>query len=388
MLSIDELEKLINFTEVIEVVQNLIKISSENPPGDEYFVGKYIINYMESAGIKTEIQEISPERFNVISRLKGDGTLPPIIFTGHMDVVPVKEDELARWTVDPYSGTIKDEYVLGRGAITMKGGLGAAMVAMATLARSNLKPAGDIIFLATVDGEDVMRGAKAIINTHYISDAKRIVVCKPTDMNLVTVCKGRTWADIKVLGKSAHASIPGAGINAIDRAIRLIEALSNHKIPHQYHELVGSSFWQVTLIKGGIEAAIIPESCTITVDARLVPGQNPDEIWKYVEGLINYLKIEIPDFEASIHVIDKREPWETNDEEFIAKIEKAHNIMGKKVVKNGYLGTTDATVLRRLGIESVIIGPGQIKYAHKEDEKVSIEQLKDAVKLYLLMMVG
>lgn len=373
--------------EVIKVVQDLVKIPSENPPGKEKEVGNYIIKYMESAGIETKIQEVAPNRFNVISRLKGEGASPPIIFTGHMDVVPVSDDELKRWHTKPYSGEIIEDYLYGRGATDMKGGLGCAMVAMATLARNDIKPPSDIILVATVDEEDVMRGSKKLVGSPLIEDAKRVVVCEPTDMSIVTACRGRTWADITVEGKTAHASKEGAGINAIDRAALLMEKIKDYSLKYKKHSLLGNSFWQVTVINGGIEPAIVPDSCTITVDARLVPGQMPEDIWNEMKNIIDSLKQEIPDFAAKINVIEAREPWETEDKDFIKILEKVYTLLDIPPVIDGFSGTTDGTVFRRCGIEPVIVGPGHIKWAHRENEKVSLKQLYEAAEVYLGIML-
>lgn len=174
-----EAYKLIDSAEVIKVVQDMVSIPSINPPGDEAAVANYIIAYMESHGIATTVLEISAGRYNVVARLKGLGVASPIIFSGHMDVVPVSEDERKRWKTDPFVGEVIDGYIYGRGSADMKGGLGAAMVAMGTLAKHKIQPPGDIILAATVDEEDLMRGAKGLVTSNLISDASRFVICEP-----------------------------------------------------------------------------------------------------------------------------------------------------------------------------------------------------------------
>jgi len=385
----EELSKLINPDEVVKVVRDLVRIPSINPHGTEREVADYIIRYMESKGIETTIQEVFPERYNVVSRLKGQGTASPILFTGHMDVVPVSSDELKKWKTDPFAAEIQDGFLYGRGSADMKGGLGAAMVAMATLAEHKIQPHGDIILAATVDEEDLMRGVKALIKTSLVSDVKRMVVCEPSNMEIATVCRGRTWAEVKVEGQSAHASIRGAGINAIDRAVMLMNRMKTYEIPYEKHEVLGDSFWQVTLINGGVETAIIPDFCTITVDGRLVPGQLSVDMWNEMEKLINSLKVETPDFNAKIKVIEEREPWEiSKQDEFVKVVANACSAIGLPINYSGFAGTTDGTFLRGLGIEGVIFGPGQIaNNIHKENERVSIGQLIQAAQIYAMTML-
>jgi len=379
---------LIETNELIKVVQDMIRIPSVVPPGAEKQVVEYVIGYMEANGIKTNIQEVLPERCNVVARLKGKGISTPIMFTGHMDVVPVEGEERKYWNTEPFSGELNNGYIYGRGASDMKGGLGAVMVAMATLAKNKIQPPGDIILAATVDEEGMMLGSKALVKSNLISDASRIIVCEPTNMELVTACKGRTWAEVTVEGRAAHASKQGAGINAIDRAVILAKKINNYRVPHQPHDILGNSFWQNTLINGGLGHAIIPDKCTITVDARLVPGQMPDDIWGEMEKLISEIKEEINGFEAVINVIERREPWDTShDDKLVKVISGAYDCLNIPLLYGGFSGTTDGTIFRRNGIDAVIIGPGDIACAHKENEKVSIEQLTQAAQIYILTMM-
>ncbi|MEN3002815.1 M20 family metallopeptidase [Dehalobacterium formicoaceticum] len=378
----------INPDEVVKVVQDMVRLKSINPPGLEKRMSEYVKNYMISKNIPTETLEFATDRYNVISRLKGKGEENPIIFTGHMDVVPVSKDEEKRWQTDPFGGEIFDGNLHGRDSSDMKAGLGAAMVAMGYLAENGIVPPGDIILVATVDEEALMGGAKSIIKTDVIADAKNVVVCEPTGMELVTCCRGRTWADITVKGLTAHASQKGAGINAIDRTLMLMNKMAGYEIPHQEHPYLGTSFWQITVIKGGVEPAIVPDRCTITVDARLVPGQMPQDIWNLMEQLIAEIKEEVPDFEAEIEILDQREPWVTPaDDPMIQKIKGAYEVLSMPYRENGFSGTTDGTIFRRIGMEAVIIGPGDLACVHKENEKVSLEQLAQAVQLYLITML-
>jgi acetylornithine deacetylase/succinyl-diaminopimelate desuccinylase-like protein len=272
----------------------------------------------------------------------------------------------------------------------MKGGLGAAMVAMGTLSEHKIVPPNDIILVATVDEEETMLGSKAVVNTHFIENAKKMVVCEPTNMELHPVCRGRTWAEIKLKGRAAHGSVRGEGINAIDKAVILMNRLNEYNIPHERHELMGESYWHVTEINGGLGPAIVPDQCTINLDVRLVPGQTSQDIWSQVDGILDELKEEVEDFDASIEIIETRDPWETSkNDAIVTTLEKAIKNIDLPVIHGGCLGTTDGTELRKsgVGIETVIIGPGHINLAHKENEYVSLDQLVQTAKIYINTMV-
>ncbi|MFD1708327.1 M20 family metallopeptidase [Siminovitchia sediminis] len=389
---IREAFKLIDQNEVIKVVKDLVSINSVMPPHNvEKEIGNYVLDYMKSKGVESEIQQVAPERFNVICKLKGEKKNPAIIFTGHMDTVPVSEDETKLWNTDPFRGEIINGNLYGRGSTDMKGGLGSAMVALGTLSEHGIVPPNDIILVATVDEETIMLGSKKLINTHFIKNAKKMVVCEPTNLELHPVCRGRTWAEIKLKGKTAHASVPKEGINAIDKAVTFINRLNEYKIPHDKHELLGNSFWNVTEIKGGLGPAIIPDECTITLDVRLVPGQTSQDIWLQVGKILDELREEVQDFDSSIEIIETRDPWETPvNDSIVTTMEKSMKNIDLPILYGGFLGTTDGTELRKsgTGIDTVIFGPGRVELAHKENEYVSIHQLVEAAKVYIETMVS
>lgn len=389
-MNIEQIVKLINPNEVINLVKDMVSIKSVLPPHSvEREIGNYVINYMKSKGVNVETQEVEAGRFNIICKVKGKKSDSSIMFTGHLDTVPVSKNERELWNTNPFKGEIVEERLYGRGSADMKGGLGAAMAALGALSADNITPSCDVILLATVDEEGMMLGSKAIVNTHYTDNVKKLVVCEPTNMEIVTLCKGRTWADIKVFGEAAHASGENVGINAVDKAVTLINNLSQYNIPHVPHSVVGNSFWQVTEISGGLAPAIIPDQCTLTLDARLVPGQTTEDIWSDVEKIILSLKEKDPDFNAEINIIEERDPWETaKNDLFVKNMEQSINSLGLPVVYAGCLGTTDGTVLRKAGMDTIIIGPGDISSAHKENESVSIKQLVQAAQVYLNVMVS
>ncbi|KJS86628.1 MAG: hypothetical protein JM58_06665 [Peptococcaceae bacterium BICA1-8] len=381
---------LIDINDLIRVTKQLVQIPSINPPGNESKVGKYVKNYMDYNGIKTAIQKVFPGRYNVVARLLGKGEASPILFSSHMDVVPVSFYEAKRWDVEPFSGTISDGYIYGRGAADAKGGLAAVMVAMATLSINKMQPKGDIILAATVDEENLMAGAKKLIGTPLIADAERVICCEPTNLEIQICSKGRMWADVTVFGQTGHASVKGAGVNAIHRALKLMTKMEAHSFSHQTHSCLGESFWQTTMIQGGDAKGIIPDNCTLNVDVRLIPGHTPDDIWGEMQSIFNDIKKEIPDFHAEIRELERREPWEISRDDKLANIlAKSCSAVGIPPIYSGYVATAECTIYKRSGIDGVIFGPGNLQgSAYKENEKVSIDELLKASQVYLATMLN
>lgn len=165
--------------------------------------------------------------------------------------------------------------------------------------------------------------------------------------------------------------------------------MRTHVLLHQEHEMLGDSFWQVNLINGGIEPAIVPDACTITVDARLVPGQKSQDVWNELEKIIASIKETIPDFDAEINVIEAREPWGISRDDYLVQtLDKIFQQLNMTLEYTGFVGTTDGTIFRRANIHGVIIGPGELaNNVHQENERVGIEQLVKAAQIYLNTML-
>lgn len=337
-------------------------------------MGKYIADYCRARHLPVETQPVAEGRFHVIARLSGQGEAPTLLISGHMDVVPVSESEWARWTVHPLAAKIEGGFLWGRGAADMKGGLGAALAVFAALTENGVEPPGDVILAATVDEEDLMRGVKTLVGHSALNEVAFAIVCEPTEVQIKAASKGRTWAEVTVDGRTAHAALKGAGINATDKAWKPYAALRDHQLVHVPHPVLGESFWQVTMVRGGIEPAIIPDACVLTVDARTVPGQTSDRVWQELEALLQQLTESDPALRASVAVIERREPGETpRDHPFVAMMAEACLQSGHPVAYAGFYGTSDATVLRQHGILGAAFGPGATADVHKENEKVSLE---------------
>lgn len=388
-MKIQTLIHQVDVSRVNNILVDLVQLPSENPGGTEQAVACYCKNFLERLGYEVQLIELMPERNNVVARLKGAGKAKPIVFSGHMDVVPVSPETEQEWTYPPFAGEQHDGHIWGRGACDMKGGIAASLAAAELLAEQKIVPPGDIVFALTVDEENLMRGAKQLAELRVLADAGSIVVCDTTHMVAEISSKGRTWAEITIIGKSAHASLEHAGVNAIDGAISLIERLKQCSFPYIEHPEAGKFFWNVNLIQGGTEPAMVPDRCTITMDARLVPGQKSDQIWAQVQQLITDMHQEDAAFQAEIKVIEKREPWETDKNSgHLANLQAVGQMLDLPIKTGAEAGTTDATFLKKSGIDVAILGPGRVTEIHCIDERIEIAELHQAVRLYLGLMLN
>jgi len=307
--------------EVTELLQELIRIDTTNPPGNETRAAELLRDYLEDSGVSCELYARIPERANLVARIPGRGDGPRLLFLSHTDVVLADASE---WAADPFGGELRNGEVWGRGALDMKGQVAASAVAIASLAREGFEPAGDLIFAATADEEvGAGFGAQWLCDTH--ADAVRCDFCINEGSgdrvelggNPFYLCsvseKMSAPFRLRVLGRSGHASMPGIADNALVKAAPLITALGTYKpelhlIPEvealletvtgdrptspddvleraraaapllaELVEPLLSMTLSPTMASASQKRNVVPAVCDITVDSRLLPGTTPDD---------------------------------------------------------------------------------------------------------------
>ena len=345
---------LIDEKELVDIFSKAVDIPSTNPKGNEKPMCEYVESLLKQNGIEYFSVQVEEGRYDIIAKLNGKTNKDAIVFTGHMDVVPVSDDEIKRWNTPPFKSTIKDGKLYGRGSADMKSGLISAVYSMILLKRNNIIPERDIIIAATIDEENFMKGSKALYQNKVFDNAKYLIVCEPTDMKICNRQKGRTWADVCVHGMTAHGSQKGVGENAIYLAI---------------------------------EPQVVPDRCVFTVDARLQVGHKPEHIWEKLDELIDEIKAENPHFDATYEIADMRTSWDTSREDILIKtMEATLKKLGIDPEFDTFTGSTDASMLIKNELIPVIIGPGDLSVVHRENEYVKLSQLFDSCKLYMNIM--
>ncbi len=370
--------------EVVQFCQELLKIKSVNPPGDELAAAEYIFRVLERSGLEVELLNHSPGRASVISRLRGLGKAPALLFNGHIDTVPVGAEA---WLHDPFSGAIADGKIWGRGSADMKGGVAALMMALKILAEARLPLKGDIIFAATAGEETNSLGASAIASRKDLEPVQVILIPEPSGNELYIAEKGAFWVELTTQGKTAHGSMPDLGRNAVLMMVRLIEEFEKLDIPFKSHPLLDGFSRSVNTIAGGVKTNVVPDSCVATIDMRTVPGQDHRGILGMIETLIKGLERETPDFKAMAKIINDRAPIETPVEDPAVEIfhKVIREITGRPSVPQGTRYFTDGVVLvPALKAPLLICGPGIPGLAHQPNEYVEIDKLLDAVRIYTL----
>jgi len=366
--------------DVVEITQELVKINSENPPGNEKGMAEFVKKFLEDAGIEAELIESGKNRFNVVASIgSGEGGL---MLNGHMDTVPIGEG----WTEKPLGGEIKDGKLYGRGTIDMKGGVAAILAVAKKLAKESFRKRLLLTFVADEEAGGEYGSQYLIKNRKDLFRGIRIgVMAEPSGMeNMRAAQKGITDIRLTFTGKAVHGSKPEQGINAIMKAVAFIAEAEKlrKRLLEKRHEMLGPATINVGKITGGTKVNVVPDKCVVDVDRRLIPGETPETAVRQFQDILKELGIE-----GKIESLAARDPMVlSKDSEIVKEITAV--LPGVNV--SGSSGYTEAEMYYKdLGIECVSWGPGAkgpkgdyISLAHRLDEYVDVKELELAAELF------
>jgi acetylornithine deacetylase len=290
-------------------------------------------------------------------------------------------------TVAPFAAEVRDGRLYGRGACDTKAGLAAMLHAIADLRHSGTVPEAEVWVVAAIDEEHSYRGVVRLLEGLQAGAA---VVSEPTEMRLVVASKGCLRWRIVVRGKAAHSSKPHLGVNAIFGMARVLTRLEadTGRLRAMSHPLVGSPTLSVGLIAGGSQVNIVPASSTIEIDRRLIPGEDPRQVYTYYQRLIAELREQHPDLDVSMEPPDL-EDWPLQTAIDSTLVEIGREVLGSHGLNGDPAGVdfgSDASKFAQAGIPSVIFGPGSIDQAHTADEFVNLEEVETAFLVYRDLM--
>jgi len=368
------------FPEIVQTASELIQIPSRNPPGEEKRCAEYIYSKLKEFGLETYlVNEPFNNRPQVVAIVRGRSE-NTIILNGHIDTVPEGDPE--SWSMDPFSGKVKDGFLYGRGSVDMKSAL-AIMMHVAEFADMN----GTILLTFAVGEERAEPGTSTLLSyvKKFNLNIKYGLVLEPTALNVASCQKGGAWFRIKLKGRSAHASAPDEGINAIEIAAKVMHAINDYRllIARRKHRLADPPTCTVTMISGGFKENVIPDKCELVIDRRLVPGESSNVVEQELRPFIDRLQL---DYE--LEKIGSREPVEIDDNNAIAKavLDATTEAIGCNASIVCFPGATDNEHLVANGIQSLVWGPGNLNKAHAIDECINIDEIKHGTITLALLL--
>jgi acetylornithine deacetylase/succinyl-diaminopimelate desuccinylase-like protein len=429
------------------LLQELIRLDTSNPPGHEGQIDELLAAKLRPLGFEITIVP-TPEagKSHLIARLKGDGSKRPVLLAAHADVVGVERD---KWTVDPFAGVIEDGHVYGRGAIDFKGGMAVFARAVMQLAERKVPLARDVIFLVEADEEAAQYNTSWLARTHWaqmdsefaLNEGGWIIADDAGTVQYVSIStadKSSVGIIVSAKGTSTHSSMPRPD-NAIFTLARALAKLSGYEAPIDLtpatkrflavlaktssqplagyyqtlltstdaaaiaaadreiskaplmHSIIRNTIAPV-MIDGGFRSNVIPGSADATVNVRLIPGTDPNDIVRTFQALIDdpavTVRLANPSAAAS-----RSEPSSEDTDLYRALERQARaTFPGAEVTPYLFQAGTDAGAWRSRGVPVYGIYPypitaEELTRMHGNDERVSIESLRKGTEMIFNTLV-
>lgn len=372
-----------NFNIVREIMTMLIGTDTTNPPGNEITLVYKIVDFLKLNPTEYKIINCGNNRANLVIDVHGKKSGKCTAFIGHLDTVTVSGSE--NWKYHPFNAHCDGEYIYGRGASDMKGGVTAMMLLYKKLKASPLE--FPVRFVFTSDEEKDGKGITAAYKDGVFDDVEQIIICEPTSLKIGVCEKGAVWLNFKIHGQSCHAAQPCEGVNAIETAFLFLNGLKN-KIENrvQPHNLLGKNSFQITEFNSGFQINIIPDCACALVDLRTVPQQNNTnaDILKFIEQYVNDFKNFYNGIEINYEVLSNRDSISNDmNEKNIPHIAEALKNNSIEPEFTGINFFTDGSLfIPQTKIPFVILGPGRQEECHTVNEKIKLEEIIKAAKIY------
>ena len=376
---------------VLDLLIEMISFDTVNEHiSERHFPEKKMMEQIESYALQWGFQvsrlpianTSANSAFNLLITYEAYKDAPWLLFESHADTVDVKN-----MTVNPFIAEVIDGKLYGRGACDTKGSGASMLWALQKYSQGVDKP-NNIALLFVTDEEISKTGANSFVGAQLSQLPWKpvgVIVGEPTMCRLVVAHNGVLRWKIRTKGVAAHSSNPANGKSAISAMAKLI--LEFERIycaeTNAIHPLTGRSACSINTINGGSAVNIIPSNCEIEIDRRILPGEDPFEVRKSIQAVLDSISLA----DSSIE-IETSEPFidfpldPLSNVEFAAQISKSLDSLGFADELLGVAYGTDASTYSIAGLPAVVIGPGSIDQAHTKDEWIELQELDKAVVIY------
>ncbi|MBI5152615.1 M20/M25/M40 family metallo-hydrolase, partial [Candidatus Peregrinibacteria bacterium] len=325
----------------VEIAKKLVSLNSENPPGTRTQCGQYVFDFLKKLGLKPIKQFIDKEKFNVIVIGKG-----PLLVQGHLDTVQFGDAK--KWKRNP-AGEIREGKLFGRGSSDTKGNIACFLAALAENRKNGSgrrrQPSPISMIFTCVEENSFSAIQKAMkLRKTKLRHIKYSITIEPTNGKLISCNKGQYTFEITAQGKTAHASDPTKGINAIEKLVAVVPRIKSYEkqINKRSHKLMGRATLNIGIIKGGSAANIVPDSASMIIDRRVITSEKPQQVIKEMARAVRPLRSRL---------LRRIDPAETSSKSKIVKIMRgilAFEKMDAKIY--GYRATAELSEIRKHGI--------------------------------------
>ncbi|MDD5034612.1 MAG: acetylornithine deacetylase, partial [Methylococcaceae bacterium] len=329
-------------------------------------------------GFSVSIHEFSPGKANLLAGLGGGGAVGEgLVLSGHTDTVPFDEGE---WSVDPFAGVEREGRLYGLGSCDMKAFFALAIEAARSFdPRSFRRP---LTLLATADEESSMAGAKYLLQ-QGLKPGRYAVIGEPTGLRPIRMHKGVMMESIRVHGHAGHSSDPSLGANAIEGMHHVLAELLawRRELQARYRNplfKVDTPTLNLGSIHGGDNPNRICAHCEVHIDIRPLPGMSLEALRQAMGERLHDALAAYPTLRVETYpLFDGLPPFETPAESLMVRT--CEELTG--TLAGAVAFGTEAPFLSRLGMETVVLGPGDVAQAHQPDEYLDLAQIAPTIEV-------
>ncbi|MFH1784868.1 MAG: M20/M25/M40 family metallo-hydrolase [Candidatus Micrarchaeota archaeon] len=355
--------------DVISLAKTLVSIDSQVPGPGEIEVSQFIFDYLKEIGLKPQKQFFDGKRFNVLAF---GGSQPSLMVNVHLDTVPINDRK--QWKRNPF-GEIVNGKLYGRGSCDTKGHAACLLAAL----QNHINE--DVVYIFNGEEEGSFAGIEKVLELRKtkLKSIQNSVSLEPTDGKLMIGNKGSYFIKVSATGKTSHSSRPELGDNAIYKISKAALAIEkyNKKLTKRKSSF-GNASASVGMVDGGTATNVVPDSASMLVDRRVLPGENPKKVESEFREVVNPLSVD-----------------------FIKRIEACSSSPNSKIVRQmqtiltgfdmdpkpySFSATTELSEISKHGIEGIIFGTGELGQGHMPDEYITIDALNRGEKILLSLL--
>ena len=361
---------------ITTTLTELVRTRSINPafadgePSDEREIATRLGAMMRALGMDIIEYEPEPGRVSVVGRLRGSGGGRSLLLYGHIDTVGVTA------MPEPFSATVRDGKLYGRGSYDMKCGVTACLAAVKSLRDAGVSLRGDVLIAGVADEEVASIGMAEVLR-HVRADAA--IVTEPTELRVCLAHRGFSWIEVETLGVAAHGSRFDLGVDAnmrMGRFLAQLDKLEQELRARPAHALVGPPSLHAAVLRGGTGTSTYADHCRLEIERRTVPGETEPQVLAEIQAITDSLAKEDPTFRATVRPMLTRSSFEVDRGAPIvnAVLGAAANVLGARPEVIGEPYWMDAALLSEVGIDTVVIGPSGAG-AHALEEWVDLASI-------------
>ncbi len=372
--------------ELCDLLVNLVRADSVNPPGDTRNAARICKEVFDSFADEVTEHSCDPIMPNLVATLN-PGKHPQLLFNSHIDVVPI--GNLANWHHDPFAADIVDGVLYGRGSADAKGCMAPMIIAAKALKQSSAELRGSLV-VNPVSDEEVggIKGTQWMVQSNLLQP-DLVVIGEITSNRVAIAHKGVLQMRIITHGRTAHASTPWHGVNAISHMVTLLyefERAMQARLATRRHPLTPPPSYNLGTIQGGLKANVVADHCQVELDRRVLPSEDMDEVISEIQEIIADIQRRHPEINAEMEVVLRGGPLETAPDHPLTQTALAASVdLGFPGEPVGYEQASDGRFFSERGIPTILIGPGTAHFAHQPDEHIPLEDVYEAARLYALI---